>query len=181
MRKLFVIAAILFCVQTNAQKGTNKLVIAADLGLPMGDFGDAAKIGGGIMGKMLFGVTPAGDITATTGVSFFPVNLDDLGFGGFDGLKGTWSVVPVLVGYRHNFLNGVFLEPQLGMGVYAAKVKYQGQSESDSQSAFTWAAGVGYAKNSLEVGVRYQSGEKDGSLALIGIHIGYVVPLKSRR
>jgi len=180
MRKLIVIAAVLFCVQLHAQKGTNKLVLAADLGIPTGDFGDAAKIGGGIMGKMLFGVTPSGDITATTGVSFFPLNLDDLGFGGFDDLKGTWSLIPVLVGYRHNFNGGFFLEPQVGMGVYAARVKYQGQSDSDSESAFTWAAGIGYAKNNLEVGARYQSAEKDGSLSLIGIHVGYILPLKSR-
>lgn len=181
MRNILVVLALLFCVQVNAQKGTNKFIVAADLGIPTGDFGDVANVGGGIMGKMLFGVSPSGDITGTTGVSFYGIKEFDFGFGGFDDLKGTWSVIPILLGYRHNFNGGFFVEPQAGMGVYAARVKYQGQSESSSESAFTWAAGLGYAKNALEVGLRYQSAEKDGSLSLIGLHVGYILPLKSRK
>jgi hypothetical protein len=180
MKKLFVFAAILFCMGGNAQKGINKLVLAADLGIPTGDFGELCKIGGGPMAKFLFGVTPAGDITATTGVSFYPVKFESIGFGGYDGLKATFRVVPILVGYRHNF-NGLFVEPQLGMGIYAVTAKYQGASDSDSETAFTWAAGMGYAKNNLETGLRYQSGEKDGSVAQFVIHIGYLLQLKSRK
>ena len=166
-------------MQVNAQKGVNKLVLAADLGIPTGDFGDLANVGGGPMVKLLFGITPSGDVTATTGVSFFPLKEEDLGVP--DDFKGTWSVIPILVGYRHNFAGGLFLEPQLGTGVYALRAKYQGQSDSDSETAFTWAAGMGYAKNQLEVGFRYQSGEKDGSLSMVALHVGYVLPLKSRR
>ena len=181
MRKLFAIITVLFCTQLHAQKGVNKLVLAADIGFPTGDFADAANIGAGPMVKLLFGITPAGDITATTGVAFYSLKKDNLGYTGYDDLKGTWSVIPVLVGYRHNFLNGIFLEPQLGMGIYALKAKYQGSSESDSETAFTWAAGIGYAKKNIEIGGRYQSGEKDGSLSQFLIHIGYVLPLKNRR
>ena len=181
MRKLFLIIAVFLCTQLNAQKGVNKFVLAADLGLPTGDFGDAANVGGGVMAKLLFGVTPAGEITGTTGVTFYPLKKDNLGLGGFDELKGTWSVIPILIGYRQNFNGGLFLEPQLGMGIYALRAKYQGESNSDSQSAFTWAAGIGYSKNQLEVGFRYQSGEKDGSLSMVALHVGYVLPLKNRR
>ena len=179
MRNLFAAMALLFCTQLQAQKGVNKLVLAVDIGFPTGDFADLASLGAGPMAKFLFGITPAGDITATTGVAFYPLNKDDLGFG--DDFKGTWSVIPILVGYRHNLSNGIFLEPQAGMGIYALKTKYQGSSESDSETAFTWAAGIGYAKKNIEIGGRYQSGEKDGSLSQFLIHVGYVLPLKSRR
>jgi len=181
MRNQLAIIAVLFCTQLHAQKGINKLVLGVDIGFPTGDFGDVANIGAGPMAKFLFGITPAGDITATTGVAFYPLKKDDLGFSGFDELKGTWSVIPILVGYRHNLTNGIFLEPQLGMGIYALHAKYQGSSESDSETAFTWAAGIGYAKKNIEIGGRYQSGEKDGSLSQFLIHVGYVLPLKSRR
>ena len=67
------------------------------------------------------------------------------------------------------------------MGIYALKAKYQDGSESDSETAFTWAAGIGYAKKNIEIGGRYQSGEKDGSLSQFLIHVGYVLPIKSRR
>jgi hypothetical protein len=179
-RKLILAVAVLFSIQLNAQKGVNKLVIAADLGIPTGDFSEIAGVGGCIMGKLLFGISPSGDITGTTGISFYGIKDFDLGYG-FDDIKGSWSIIPVLAGYRHNFNGGFFLEPQIGMGIYAAKVKYQGESESNSQSAFTWAVGFGYTKKNLEVGVRYQSGENDGSLSLVGLHFGYILPLKNRR
>ena len=182
MRNLVTIIAVLFCAQSHAQKGVNKLVLAVDIGFPTGDFADVANIGAGPLAKFLFGITPAGDITATTGVAFYPLKKKvDPGFSGYDDLKGTWSVIPILVGYRHNLSNGIFLEPQLGMGIYALKAKYQGGSESDSETAFTWAAGIGYAKKNIEIGGRYQSGEKDGSLSQFLIHVGYVLPIKSRR
>jgi len=181
MRKSLAIIAVLFCTMSYAQKGINKLVLAVDIGFPTGDFADVAGIGAGPMAKLLFGITPAGSITATTGAAFYSLKKDELGFGGYEDLKGTWTVIPILVGYRHSFINGIFLEPQLGMGVYALKAKYMGNTESDSESAFTWAAGLGYAKKNIEIGGRYQSGEKDGSLSQFLIHIGYVLPLKSRR
>jgi hypothetical protein len=181
MKNLLAIIAVLICTQLHAQKGVNKLVLGVDIGFPTGDFADLANIGAGPMAKILFGVTPAGDITATTGVAFYSLKKDNLGYGYYDDLKGTWSVIPILVGYRHNLSNGIFFEPQLGMGVYALRAKYQGSSESDSETAFTWAAGIGYAKKNLEIGGRYQSGENDGSLSQFLIHIGYVLPLKSRR
>ena len=182
MRNVVTIIAVLFCAQSHAQKGVNKLVLAIDIGFPTGDFANVANIGAGPQAKFLFGIIPAGDITATTGVAFYPLKKKvDPGFSGYDDLKGTWSVIPILVGYRHNLSNGIFLEPQLGMGIYALKAKYQGGSESDSETAFTWAAGIGYAKKNIEIGGRYQSGEKDGSLSQFLIHVGYVLPIKSRR
>jgi hypothetical protein len=78
------------------------------------------------------------------------------------------NIIPVLLGYRHNF-NGLYVEPQAGYGSYAVKTSLGDASDG----AFTWAVGVGYAKNGVDIGARYQSGQKDGSISLIGIHLGY--------
>ena len=172
---------MLFCAQSQAQKGVNKLVLGVDIGFPTGNFADVANVGGGPLAKFLFGITPAGEISATTGVAFYSLRKNGYRFGYYEDLKGTWSIIPILVGYRHNLSNGIFLEPQLGMGVYALKAKYQSTSENESETAFTWAAGVGYAKKNIDIGGRYQSGEKDGSLSQFLIHVGYVFPIKSRR
>ena len=83
------------------------------------------------------------------------------------------SILPILLGYRHNF-NGLYVEPQAGYGSYGAKATYLGTETKTSDGAFTWAVGLGYAKNGVDVGVRYQSGTKDGdNISLVGIHVGY--------
>ena len=150
-------------------------MLAADLGIPTGDFASAFNIGPGVMGKFLFGVSDAGQISGTTGITFYGAKS---GIVDPPGVKVTFRIIPLLLGYRHNF-NGLFVEPQVGMGIYGATATYMGQSGSDSDNAFTWAVGFGYAKDKLEAGIRYQSGEKDGSLSLVGIHIGYNFSLGS--
>jgi hypothetical protein len=173
---LIIASLIFFQIYIHAQKGVNKLTLAADIAIPSGDFGQVAKVGGGVMGKFLFGINEAGQITATTGVTFHG-GKEDL----FDPeVKLTMRVIPILGGYRHNF-NGFFIEPQLGIGIFGVTAKYMGNSESDSQNAFAWAVGFGFSKDNFETGVRYQSFEKDGSLSLVGIHIGYNFSLGGKR
>jgi len=179
MKKFCLIIASLIFSQTyiHAQKGVNKLTLAADIGIPMGDFEEVAKVGAGVMGKFLFGVSESGQITATTGVTFY-------GGKSFDFIdpevKLSLRVIPILGGYRHNF-NGLFIEPQVGVGIFGATAKYMGQSGSNSDNGFAWAVGFGYSKNNFETGVRYQSFENDGSLSLVGIHVGYNFSLGSKR
>src|SRR5687768_2453438 len=141
MKKIFVsmVAFLLATYCLYAQKGTNKLMLGADVGIPTGDFGDGAKVGPGVMAKLLFGVSPAGQITATSGVTFYKLK-EDLGI---EDLKVTMYIIPILGGYRHNF-SGFYIEPQLGLGIFGARAKYQGNSESDSDNAFAWAMGMGY-------------------------------------
>ena len=156
----FVCVAALSTVK--AQQGTNQIGIAAEVGLPMGDFGDAYKTGIGGSVKALFGIGTAGQITFTTGYSKFKGKEDHL----FD---YSASIIPLLAGYRHNF-SGFYVEPQVGYGIHGVKV----EDESDSDGAFTYAVGVGYAKSGFDAGVRYQGASKDGSTtSLIGIHVGY--------
>jgi len=170
MKKIFLVfSAFLLISSVYAQKGINKLTLAADVGIPTGDFSELFKPGPGIMAKLLFGISESDQITATTGITFYGAKTEFID----PDEKLTLRIIPLLGGFRHTFNGGFFLEPQLGFGIYGATYKYLGESESNSDNAFTWAMGMGFSKNSFEAGVRYQSAEKDGSTSMVGIHVGY--------
>lgn len=170
MRKVFLVLASVFALSAaNAQTGKNQVGIGVDLGLPMGDFGDAAKLGIGGYAKYLHGVGSAGQVTLTSGYQKF--SGKDLP----EGTSASFSVIPILAGYRHNF-GGGYVEPQLGYGIYGSKWDFGSfGSGSESSGAFTWAVGAGYAmEQGLDLGVRYQSGSKDGgTISFIGFRVGY--------
>jgi len=163
MRKIFLatVFAVASFIGANAQKGTNQIGVAFDLGIPTGDFGDAFKTGFGGQVRGLLGVGTAGQVSLTAGWSTYKEKEES-------GINLKENILPVLVGYRHNF-SGFYVEPQVGYGSY--KTKFDGGDESTG--AFTWAAGIGYAKSGIDVGARYESGQKDGSISHIGIHLGY--------
>ena len=163
MKKIILVFACIVALSTvKAQKGNNQIGIAAEVGLPMGDFGDSFKTGIGGSVKGLLGVGQAGQITFTTGYTKFKGKDNGL----FDYSS---SIIPLLVGYRHN-LSGFYVEPQIGYGIYGAKV----EDESNSDGAFTYALGIGFAASGFDAGVRYQGASKDGSTtSLVGIHVGY--------
>lgn len=145
---------------SHAQKGNNQIGVAFEAGLPTGDFGDAVKTGFGGSLKGLLGVGTAGQVSLTAGYTSFGVK---------DASDANFTIVPILLGYRHNF-SGLYLEPQVGYGSYA--FKEGGISVSSGQ--FTWAIGLGYAMSGFDIGARYQSASKDGeSTSLVGLHVGY--------
>lgn len=151
-----------------AQKSNNQLGVGLDVGIPLGDFGDGYSTGIGGTAKLLLGVGTSGQVTFTTGYMTF--NGKDLP----SGIDISANVIPLLLGYRHN-LSGIYIEPQAGYGIYGSKVSGMGSmyDGTDSEGAFTWAIGAGYAMNpGLDVGVRYQSGTKNGdSNSLLGLSL----------
>ncbi len=161
MKKIFLAVCIMASSAVFAQQGNNQIGVGAEVGLPTGDFGDAAKTGFGGYAKGLFGIGEAGQITFTTGYTSYKFK---------GGVDANWSIIPLLAGYRHNF-SGFYAEPQIGYGILGAKAD---GGESDSEGLFTWAVGFGYVVNNVDFGARYQSGHKDGStISLVGIHVGY--------
>ena len=167
MKKLFLLTVIAcLTLITKAQKGNNQIGVAFEVGIPVGSFGDGVKTGFGGLVKGLYGVGTAGQVTFTTGYSSF--KWKDLGA---DESGNSW-ILPILLGYRQNF-SGFYVEPQAGYGDFGDKYKVSGQSYSASSGAFAWGATVGYAKNGFDGGVRYQGLSKNGTVSVIGIHIGY--------
>lgn len=169
MRKvLLVIAAVFALGAAKAQTGKNQLGIGFEVGLPTGNFKDGVKTGFGGSLKYMYGVGTAGQVTLTSGYTIF--NGKDVP----SGYTAHESIIPILLGYRHNF-SGFYVEPQVGYGIYGSKVKGGGIDESSSDGAFTWAIGAGYAMaEGLDLGARYQSASKNGStISLIGLHVAY--------
>lgn len=173
MKKVFfAICIAVVSASCFAQSGKNQIGVAGDVAVPMGDFGDAFKTGFGGYVKGFYGVGEAGQITFTTGYSAFKAK-------GSDGDESaTASIIPLMAGYRHNF-NGFYVEPQAGYNIFGAKVKFLGESVSDSEGGFGYALGIGYVVNGVDFGVRYQGGKPSGegddtsNWGFIGIHVGY--------
>jgi hypothetical protein len=158
-----------------AQKGTNAIGIGPEVGLPMGDFGDLSKLGIGGYVKFLYGIGEAGSVTLTTGYSSFKAK--DLYTEALEADKINSTIIPILLGYRHNF-SGFYVEPQVGYGIYGVKITGGDFAGSGSDGAFTYAVGIGYVVSSFDIGVRYQGASKDGSTtSLIGIRVGYNISL----
>lgn len=173
MKKVFLaIFAIVAITATGlAQKGNNQINPAVEIALPTGDAGDATSVGLGVTVKGLYGVGEAGQVTFTTGYLIASGKKEFKDLLGADKINST--MIPLLAGYRHHF-KGFYAEPQVGYGIYGAKIKGGEYDSSDSQGAFTWAAGIGYIYNNFEVGARYQSMHKDGeSSGFVGFRIGY--------
>lgn len=169
---LFAIALVaVFSVAANAQKGSLQVSPGIESGIPTGQFADGVRAGFGINGKVLYGLTDAGYLTGTTGYMSFKNK------GSGDGYKAKLSIIPVLAGYRQNF-NGFYAEPQLGIGFYGSKEKYDNEKSTDSQAYFTWAIGGGYVYNSLDFGLRYQRAEgSGGGIGFFGLKVAYNLPV----
>ena len=173
MKKIiFSVALIVIAsIAANAQSGTFKIGIGPEVGIPTGDAGDAVKIGIGGSAKALLGIGNAGQVTFTTGYMTF--GGKDLS----DGEKASINVIPFMAGYRQNF-SGFYVEPQAGIGLMKAKYSYEGDSETNSATRFTWAAGIGYVISNVDIGVRYQSYESEGGhFGFAGIRLAYNIPI----
>jgi hypothetical protein len=176
MKKVFLAICIAAISSVSyGQKGTNAIGIGVDLGLPMGDFGDIAKFGFGGYAKFLYGIGEAGQLTLTTGYTTYKGKDEIAEALGWD--KITYSIIPVLVGYRHNF-SGFYVEPQVGYASFGSKIKSDDFSGSGSNGGFAYGVGVGFAKSGFDIGARYQgSSVNSTNIAIIGVHIGYNISL----
>lgn len=173
MKKVFLVllGCVLFSAGAFAQRGNNQIGVAADASVPTGDLSEFSNAGFGGTVKVLYGIGKAGQLTLTSGYVSFTGKETFKDLLGAD--KITQTIVPVLVGYRHNF-DGFYAEPQIGYGFYASKIKGGILDSKDSGGAFTWAAGIGYIFRSFEVGVRYQSANKNNEgVGMIGFQAGY--------
>lgn len=173
MKKIFltIIGAGLFSIASFAQAGKNQISLSGNVATPTGDFKEFTKVGFGGTVKALYGVGKSGQITLTSGYVAF--SAKDLYKDLLEADKINQSIIPILAGYRHNF-SGFYVEPQVGYGVYAAKIKGGDFDGSDSNGAFTWAAGVGYVFGNIDLGALYQSGHKDGeSNGFAGLRVAY--------
>ncbi len=172
MKKIFMAIALIaaISVSANAQKGTKQISAGVELGLPAGTFGDIAKVGFGVSGKAIFGITGNGSITATTGFANFGYKYYS---------SSNVSIIPVLGGYRHNFsgsVKGLYAEPQIGVGISMEKFG-SAYKTHNSEVDFTWALGSGYVYQNFDFGLRYQRAQvQGGGLGFFALKVAYNLP-----
>ncbi len=182
MKKMFTIFAVLFvafAVNTNAQSKM-QLGIGPFVGLPMGTFGDITELGygGAVQGELGMGDNLNG--TLTTGYLIFGGKSQTIGEFTFD--YGDWSVIPVLVGSKYYFAQGVYGMVQAGLNFtsYTNKIPLPGGGTIDvsvSDTEFGYGVGLGYelpmgASGALDLFVKY------GSLASDANFIGFTALYK---
>jgi len=182
MKKLSVLFIAMFCLfsfTANAQ-----ISGGATLGLqaPMGDFADAANMGVGInlFGKYMLSENMA--VGANLGYNRFGGEEWNFGDGDYD---VSYSMIPITGLFEYHF-GGDAIKPyvgaDLGMYSFGARVKYAGESESDSDLYFGLApvAGILYDLNEslkLCANIKLHNIFAEGeSLSWIGINAGVVIP-----
>jgi len=158
-------------MEVQAQKGNNQIIPAIEFGLPVGNF-NSFKPGIGVSGKALLGFGERAQAGLYIGYSAFKLE------GSTSENKTKVSTIPILLAYRYK-LPLIYLEPQLGYGIYTTTVKTEvGNTSSKSTTSnggFTWAVGGGIQVGSVDLGVRYQAGHPSGgTIGLFGFHAGYV-------
>lgn len=185
MKKLTLsFAALAIAGSMSAQ--SNQLSFAADLGLPIGDFGDFASL---IIGPSVGFELPVGDnlgITAQLGYQIVTLK-DDNPF-----IK-SYSMIPIQAGLKYYFMDqqeGFYGHGQVG--VHSTTVRTEDitilgvtvPGTSDSSTNLSWAIGAGYQLEKLDIGIRYNSIMPDGdapdgasSSSYIGLRIGYLLNL----
>lgn len=167
---MMIIALLTVSSFSYAQKGFNTISAQVDLGLPIGDFGQAYNVGFGASGKVFYGITEAGSATGSLGFMRYGIKEDS------EYMSGSMTMVPIQVGYRHLF-GSLYGEPQLGLMVLRSNVKFDdmgiglsGYSGSSSTTKVTLGLGGGYMMNSWDLGARFQIVD---NLNFFGVSVGY--------
>ena len=174
--QMVLLAVLVICSCSYAQKGNNQIGVGSDVTFPTGDFGYYFKTGFGGYVKGMLGVGKAGQLTFTTGYT------TNKGIGAEEDWNATTGILPLLAGYRH-YIKNFFVEPQVGYGAYIGKFVEDGEFFSESGGAFTFAASAGIAfSNQIEVSARYQTGGQQGTnFGLFGVRLGYNFNLKGSK
>ncbi len=155
---LFVVLFV-FAVSVNAQnKGDKAFKIGAGamIGLPMGDASDATNLAYGVDLMGQYGVAEKLAVTLSAGYQdwSYKTGFSDAG------------LIPVLAGVKYDFSDKIYGSAQVGLSFGTA---------SGSESAFTFAPGVGYKiSDKFDLLLKYQSASKDGaSLSFLGLRAGF--------
>ena len=184
MRATFIVALVLISTGSFAQNG--RFSVGAELGLPMGDFGDISSMG---IGGTLRYELPMGDnlgLTATAGYMAFSGKE----VGGFD--MPDWTMIPVQIGAKYYFTEqqeGFYGMVELGVHAISYDFEYQvphidpttfaitytTETESVSDTKLSYAPAIGYHLANVDIGLRYQMIATEGSAtSYLGIRLAYV-------
>jgi len=168
-RILFAVIALFIISSSSVFAQNGRFSIGANVAMPMGDFGDAAGVGFG--GSLRYEM-PVGDNLGLTGTVGY------LTFGGkdfFDGIN--FNLIPIMVGAKYYFTeqqNGFYAG--IAVGMTSSSTSAEG---SESSTVFTWAPGIGYHLDNIDLGLDYNSYTKDEfTTSYLGLRLAYVFGAK---
>jgi hypothetical protein len=182
---LLATVVVLFAISANAQL---KIGVNGGLGLPMGSFGDANKMGfgGGVVGKYLLNEK----IALGLNIGYYSFAGKDLGLG-ITGEK--LSIMPITALFNFYFASEGF-KPYVGadLGFYSVKYKtptidlggfgtIEGSSETLTKIGFAPTVGFEASlseKVGLDVNAKYHYISTEGdATSYIGINVGLIFAL----
>ena len=162
MRKLFALGVLTLLVvslasaQFGPAKGKMTLGPAVELSLPIGNFSDFANFGFGGVARFEYGLDNNLALTANAGYLTWG-GKDVEGFSDY-----TNSAIPIIVGVKYGFSQGLFVSGELGLYNYNISYTLQdpyglgyGGEYSGSSTEFMFAPGIGYQTGALEGLLRF--------------------------
>ena len=177
MKKLFAVALATLVLaglafgQGMPGKGMMSVGVGAELGLPMGDFGDAYKTGFGGSGRFLYGIE--NNITIYGDIAYMSWSADE----DVLGADVSTSTFEFMAGGKYGFGSGFYGLAELGIHSYSYSYDYvepftgQTLKFDGSDSKFMFAPGAGYAWKAITVEVKYYL--LDSDLNQFRFRVGY--------
>jgi hypothetical protein len=151
MKKLVVVGLIAFGGAAQAdeviEQPRNIVGVDAALVVPVGDYGEAANLGGGALVRLEFPVSTGGYVFGRTGIIFHTLKVGD---------SGTLTFVPLYVGYRHPLgTGGAYVAGEIGitLGYASVDTSLGRMSDSDSELGAMFSAGMRRGKLDLRGGL----------------------------
>ncbi len=169
---LILAATCLIMVATASSSfAQGRFSIGANLGLPMGSFGDGVNTGFGGTVAYEAPINDKLNWTGTAGYLTFSVK------GSTSGASASTNLIPILGGvkyYMTESFNGFYVSGQLGLTI--ASISYDLTSVglgtgTNSETDFTIAPGVGYHLASIDIGASYQI---ISNANYVGLRVAYV-------
>lgn len=172
MKKVLLAAVAVLTISTASFAQSGRFSIGAELGLPMGDFGDGFNTGFG--GSLRYEM-PMGDnigLTGTVGYLMFSGKTPDGAPSGYD--APSLSFIPIMLGakyYLQEQQSGFYPAVAVGMTSWTSDAE-----GAESNTDFTWAIGAGYHLDNLDFGLNYNSIATEGSATTyLGLRVAYVL------
>ena len=167
---------ILAVVMMGAIESKAQLSVAADIAVPMGDFGD---VYGFAIGPSIGYDLNLGDMFTVFGQAGYDFLLTKSDYS--DNVSGAY-MIPYQAGLKINFgqdSEGLYGMAMLGGHTVGSKYSYAGVETTNSTSLFSWGLGGGLRKGNTDFGVRYNVISADKEIdnsdpsSYLGIRVGF--------
>lgn len=165
---LALLVLALFAVKASAQK--SKFNIGLEGAIPVGNASNAYSWGFGVSGKLEVPIAQSTYFTANAGFTSMQLTSDIKAVFKYLGQDiSSRNFIPVEVGARYYFVPHFYGEGQVGAAFCTAK---------GAGTAFAYTPGVGFAfplagGDAIDLGVRYEAWDKDGTLGFMGVRVAY--------